>query len=76
MLSVARWIFFAAFLAALAWAVAAPAYDSIAAVLAGLAALASSFLTKKEKPSSSQVQNVSSGVGIQSGGDVKIGKLD
>lgn len=72
MLALVRWVFFAAFVAALMWAIVNPGYDSIAASMAALAAFIGAFFLKNEHKSSTQVQNVSGGVGIQASGDVKV----
>lgn len=72
MLTLVRWIFFAAFVAALVWAIVKPGYDSFAAAVAALAAFIASFFLQKGDTSSSQNQTVSGGVGIQASGDVKV----
>ena len=72
MLITVRWTFFVAFLVAVVWAVYRPGFDSIASTSAALAAFLASFFLKKDNRTSEQVQNVSKGVGIQAGGDVKV----
>lgn len=72
MVTLVRWAFLAAFVAALVWAVAKPGYDSIAAAATALAAFIATFFRNKDNASNSQVQNISGGVGVQAGGDVKI----
>lgn len=72
MLTLVRWTFFAAFFAALVWAIVKPGYDSFAAAVAALAAFIASFFLQKGSTSSSQNQTVSGGVGIQASGDVKV----
>lgn len=72
MLTAVRWTFFVAFVAAVAWAVLLPGYDSIVAAVTALAAFLASFFLKKENGQNGQVQNISGGVGIQAGGNVKV----
>lgn len=72
MLKLFRFISSCAFLASLAWAIYKPGWDSICAAIAALAAVLAAFITGSSK--SGQVQSIKgSGIGIQAGGDVKIG---
>lgn len=62
-----------ALLLAIAWLIAAPAYDSAVACAAAVVALLSTFFIKKEKKPVGQSQQVSkSTIAIQAGRDVKI----
>ena len=62
---------------AVAWAIAKPGYDSGFAVLCALSALASALIAnRKRHVRQTQQQIVSrSSIGIQTGGDAKVGKI-
>lgn len=63
-----------AFVAAGAWAIARPAFDSIVAALVCLTTLLGTFVVKKRQPQ--QHQSVSnSSVGIQAGRNANVGDI-
>ncbi len=54
------------------WVIKSPEWDSMAALAAATAALASSFFLKRDSNAPSQNQNISgSSIGIQAGRDVR-----
>lgn len=67
----------AALLGSIAWAVAAPDYEPVIAMITSLSALIAAFVSDKRREASTrQRQLVSgSGVGIQAGGDISVGNI-
>ena len=67
----------AALLGSIAWAVAAPDYEPVIAMITSLSALIATFVyDKRREVSARQLQLVSgSGVGIQAGGDISVGNV-
>ena len=67
----------AALLGSIAWAIAAPDYEPVIAVIASLSAFIAAIVSdKRRKESARQRQLISgNGVGLQAGGDISVGNI-
>jgi hypothetical protein len=64
------------FVGSIAWFVAAPDYEPAIAIVTSLSAFIAALIGERKAKNKGQVQSVAqSGLGIQAGGDVKIGSI-
>ncbi|PZO18425.1 MAG: hypothetical protein DCE87_02095 [Betaproteobacteria bacterium] len=68
----------AALLGSIAWTVAAPDYEPVIAMITSLSALIAVFVSDKRREARTRQRQLISGngVGLQAGGDIKVGNID
>lgn len=67
-----------AFFGSIAWAIAAPDYESVIAMFTSLSTLIAAFVyQKKQVKNQTQKQSISeNGFGLQAGGDLNVGNIN
>ncbi len=67
----------AALLGSIAWAIAAPGYEPVIAIITSLSALIVAFVSDKRREASARQRQLISGngVGLQAGGDISVGNI-
>lgn len=67
-------VFFAAFVACVAWAIMKPGYDSVTAVIVSLGTLLAAFITEKKSEAVQSQKASANSNAIQAGRDVNISR--